>query len=294
MPPFGFTTPNPSLFKNSHIPALSAEAQESRKWIIDTERTKVEHINDLSIVTPPVYYKGIQAKEKGVNNGQIIASLDVAKAILAGQLRWLANKPYLLLFLDNNFFEGICRACNKAIGHYYQVNYLYPAAEETKNILVFILKEYGLANELAENIGDIIATFIENDNAYRFRYQDVVSETTKDTLLKNPYKEWKRLLDLFIEREMRGKDSKITGYFKNILRILRILSLTPKFKRIYKAAINNANLDNIKFDEDDKYWVLWWNTYNFFGQTFEERRKKLVEIHGEQGPPYVTFTYSPK
>ena len=117
----------------------------------------------------------------------------------------------------------------------------------------------------------IMAHIFEYDDAYRYRLQDVMSELNKENLFKNPRKELSRLVDLLIVRDtaqnMRDK-------FKTVKLFLWLL---VPFKRKFLKSIKDLDLDKMKFDEDDRYWVLLRNDeYLFFGENKEQRGARLT------------------
>ena len=108
---------------------------------------------------------------------------------------------------------------------------------------------------------------------------DILSETTTTKLLANPAKEIGRLINILFERE---GSQHVTGSFKAINKFAFILHL-PKIKRAFKEAMMGINLEDLQYDEADRYLVAPLAGYNFFGEKVEERLNKYHD--GRAGIP---------
>lgn len=124
-----------------------------------------------------------------------------------------------------------------------------------------------------------ICMFLEFDNAYRYRFQDLMGEINIESLKKNPKKECIRLLKLYRERDLSQKaETEKPAIF------LKFLPYAFMIKDIRNAFINffsQTDITLLKFDEMDWYRVLVWGDYNFGGKTVEERipERQLVDIN---------------
>lgn len=112
-----------------------------------------------------------------------------------------------------------------------------------------------------------IAHVFEYDGAYRFRLQDLASETTKEALIQRPYREVKRLLKLNKERDREIVSSKIGKYGSFVALAL----LIPPIRRRFRDALTTCNFSHLQFDENDRYWACQKYDYNYFGKSFKER-----------------------
>src|SRR3990167_2401222 len=65
--------------------------------------------------------------------------------------------------------------------------------------------EDGKTRQLRHRLGDLLCMVLEFDNAYRFRFQDVIAHLDKPNLKKNPVKELIRLLGIMQSQE-NGQD----------------------------------------------------------------------------------------
>jgi hypothetical protein len=130
----------------------------------------------------------------------------------------------------------------------------------------FFLQNIGFSEELSNNYAKIVMMILEFDNAYRYRVQDIFNNTS-NLKLQNPYKEWKRLLKIYAEREGTPGAYMKLGIIKWLLLVLWI----PKFKRAFLDAINQIDVEKIKFDDNDRFHFSFWKGYDFEGKNFEQR-----------------------
>lgn len=113
---------------------------------------------------------------------------------------------------------------------------------------------------------DIICSVIEFDTAYRYKFQDIISELNKQNFQKHPYKEMKRLWDIVKERE--GVDF----WRAKGVRFYYVYFLFPYMKQI-KAIVRELNIDEVKPSVEDWYWMCSDQQlgYNFGGIPAEKR-----------------------
>lgn len=106
--------------------------------------------------------------------------------------------------------------------------------------------------ELRIRIRDLVCMILENDNAYRFRFQDIAEHLDKDKIKTNPIHELDSLLKLMSERE-------ITQDIKDTWKLLRLfISLYLRFdKRLRNIIINGLseiNIEKVKLTPEDKHF----------------------------------------
>lgn len=114
--------------------------------------------------------------------------------------------------------------------------------------------------ELKAQIRDILCMILEFDNAYRFRFQDIMTEFDKKNFLKKPLKEFKRLFGLLIERE-KVQEVKDTWFlFKMILNYLRF---NKQLRKIIVDVFSILNIEELKFTKEDLPYCKGRKDYNF-------------------------------
>jgi len=120
-------------------------------------------------------------------------------------------------------------------------------------------------DELREAIRDGVCMFLEFDNAYRYRFQDILSELDKEKLKKDVGKEVIRLFDLLIEREVHepGKTS-MADKWKMLRKIIYyFLKFNPKIKATIRNIFLRVNLSEIDFSIEDRYYCSFRKDYKF-------------------------------
>lgn len=151
--------------------------------------------------------------------------------------------------------------------------YMTPPAYEIEIALKDFLTQIGINKEIAENFSVIFAHFIEYDNAYRLRIQDILSETSKEFIINDPMLEVDRLFLIMRDRDLPGMYNKIRK-FKYIFESLLIF---PKYKKAFIDTIANMNLESMKYTEADRYWASKRTDYKSFGMELEDRLKMYEE-----------------
>lgn len=154
-----------------------------------------------------------------------------------------------------------------------QTRFLTPAAIEVDRLVYHFLRNIGINDNTSEEIGIILHSVIEYDDAYRFRLEDIMSETTKEKLMANPRKEIKRLTKMMAERE---HDDKTRIKVRNLSKVFSLLLLSGKIKKAFIQSVSRSTFPNIQLDDADRYWVSMRNDYDYFGTRFEDRDVTLL------------------
>lgn len=160
-----------------------------------------------------------------------------------------------------------------------------PAIRELRRALDALYQEIPEQEEgirfIARKFISIVAMLLENDAAYKFRFQDIVPEFDIEALQKNPVKELKRVFAVLYEREttrvMRVKWGKIERVLMFFLRI------SGTARKILVRFFIELDLDKIKLDETDWYFCLKRGMYNYRGVPLENRISKKKRIDEEKG-----------
>lgn len=121
--------------------------------------------------------------------------------------------------------------------------------------------------ELRLMIRDILCMVLEFDNAYRFRFQDIVMEMDKKRLKRRPIKELNRLLDIMSgrEKEQTVKDSwKLLKLFVSIY-----LRIDRKMRKLLVNVLLELDLKEIELTKEDKHYCRPRKDYIFGFQKHE-------------------------
>lgn len=246
------------------------------------------------------YYVSFDYPEKGIRDNFMMISVQIVKRNLMEWVnfftyKWLlpAYIPFLFLpkikilerFMHSiESFSGIIN--EYAYPFIMEKKYYTPFGRELIKGLEIFFKELGVSDQRSNEFAIILVSLIDPDLAYRYRTQDVLSETTAEKLIAKPITEIKLLLNAWVERE--GSEQ-VKDKIKR-LSWLRWCLLHPKIRKAFRKAIGSVKFENLQLDEGDQYHVKFLHGYKFFGLTFEERCEKWPEVLGKQ---YVCATYKP-
>jgi hypothetical protein len=153
-------------------------------------------------------------------------------------------------------------------------------ALEWRNLVFKFLCNLGIRESVAFRFASAICMIIEYDDAYRYRLEDIFSELDETALYANPRKELNRLAAIMGSREVRGDASK----FGWIMKAVGAALLHPKVKKAFLDAFRGIHIENLKYDEADRYHCLRRDDYNHMGLTIEERWAEWYKIHGDDLP----------
>lgn len=143
-------------------------------------------------------------------------------------------------------------------------------------------------------LAEFVYLFLENDNAYRFRIQDVFSLINKKNVKRSVVKEVARIFDILIKREdaLHGIGRK-WKQLKPI--VLLFLIIDRRLRRFAKNVLLELDTEEIALDEHDWYFCLKRRTYNFKGISLKKRleEKKRIDKEKEHIIPEVLWTIGP-
>lgn len=265
------------LFLNEKTLVKAVESEGQVFYITD-------HIDFYSIGGIRQYIKGAQYPQKGLASPEILASLNIAKRVFVGLIKlsqkWVFLPSLLLIgviphFMRVRAIQGILEVFNSISGRiledvYLKTEHMLESSKEIYFLTHNFLYAYGISEIESTRTARVIGAFIEFDNAYRYRLQDLFHSTTKEKMISKPVKEVNRLIKLSKERDSEGVSEKFVG----VLRILSIFLLLPSFRKAFKTAIESSSFHNLQFDESDIYYISMRNDYDYLGEDVEVRSKR--------------------
>lgn len=161
-----------------------------------------------------------------------------------------------------------------------------PTVRETYRVLILMaerVKKSSFKQKLLLLVRDFLCMILELDTAYKFRWYDIMAEAKKEELIrtdKRQVKEVKRLLGLLCQREISQK-----GMAEKFRRIGKYLILGLRFSKFLRKLVaeffREADLEKIKPDEGDKYYLYLRMDYNFWGKDLTTRVEERKKIDGE-------------
>lgn len=312
------TQSNPVNGNKVQLPPFVFE-NESGNTIFKDNPTPVWHFILTKVSAPPEggifrHHKDCKYPAKGLPFFEAIMAMDLVKKYTMSVVYPLASKDMILpllafalirrkkklrmgqLILEryaifaNHCFRGVYLKpryygrCPKAIRQFVAVFLREIGINEENSVE---LKELGMKKlgnhiDLAENIGKVVASFIEYDDAYRYRLEDALSEFTKEEIYKNPRKAMKKFAQIFRER-----DKQVGFKFISFAKLFGLAFLFPSIKRAFRKALDSIDFADLQLDDADRYYCHLRTGYNFFGLTDQERIDKWYEIHDGNIPDQI-------
>ncbi len=185
-----------------------------------------------------------------------------------------------------NFIVQFNRSAQIDFDSYYLAdNRFCTCCRELRILIQEFLIALGISELAAKFFARNLSMLLEYDNAYRYRFQDVLSETTKEQLLNNPRKELARIMQLFVVRD----NPDTAGKFITFIKLLSYGTLHPKVKRALLTAIAAVEVKNLQLSEADRYHCLIRDNYLYFGQPYAVREQEWLRLHGGKAPGQVEY-----
>jgi hypothetical protein len=156
----------------------------------------------------------------------------------------------------------------------YKYEHLNPTSKFLYDFIIIFTKELGIKEY--QKLTELFVNTINSDTAYWRRLQDILNETDKNKM-KDPRKEIPRLLKILRERENVLGDC-VPNKFKLAINVILLSLLHPKVKRAYNIALEQVDIEKVKPDQLDTFWMCVRGGYNFFGLSSEERRKAINHL----------------
>ena len=243
--------------------------------------------------------------EKGWRNDYAMNAINHAKRLTIAWIRLFAFKPLLPFYLLLAILPWKIKIINKALEewcnivgfyltiyeheYYLKIRYYSEFSIELKKAIQIFLLKIGISEYLAGMVAFYFASFIEYDTGYRYRLEDLFTETSLEKILANPRKEIQKLVELLADRDSTRKDLIIK--FRSFGRLLSLILLVPKIKKAFKESIKEIKFEKLQLDDMDRYHVRDMEDYKFFGMTIEERRTKWPPVqHTWMEIPYEELT----
>jgi hypothetical protein len=258
-----------------------------------SEEVKKEDSNALiRVELPPeggvlTYMTGFDAPYQGFPYHNLVISMELIKKMTKGfksgfyhyLWKWFEGKYWRpMIFLTSPFYRVYSRAELHACWRYLERHKIKPKRysrsirELYRAFSVPVIGENNDQREIRERIRDLACMHLEFDNAYRFRFQDVIVNIDKGYFEKHPVNEMLRMFDLMTERETRQevKDSwKLTKIMVEYLRYDKAVL------KIYKSLIKNLNLEECALDDRDWPFCKERKDYKFKNANFQQKLNKL-------------------
>jgi len=246
------------------------------------------------------YYHGCLYPEKGLPFPQAIYACNLSKRFLIETIKLFAHSKKLMiagLFSLEEIIKSINDAAEKNLAPFYY-NGEYPRyyAKPCKEIKTFVetfLQALKVSRLQSERFAKNLITLIEQDNAYKYRIQDLAGVTTKEELMGDFIGEMKYIFDVYLSREFPNRpegtevDKNMADKFGSILHLADVAWILPRFRKAIRKGLSAVNWENLVMDEGDEYHTALWIDYNYQGKSFEERKAWFISLHDPKKMPLM-------
>lgn len=252
------------------------------------------------------WFKDCPYPNKGFPFPQAIDAANGAKRFFKVGMDILANKdmvtPWIGFFLSGKkkrikiltrLLQGYSNAARMLLSPFLLEESRYSIfCRELRKFTTNFLVGIGMDFRTADDFSEIFCALIEYDNAYRLRAEDILTETSKELMLKNPRKELKRLISILSQREPDGMAGNAQK-FKKIVDVLSFGLYVPSYRKAFINALQASDFKNFQMDEADHYHTALWEDFNFWGLPIAERIEWYKDYHTKHPPfpprPEITF-----
>lgn len=287
--------PDLNIFKEKGF-----QLEPSNKVIVEMNSYIFDHIEYPEKGGILAYFKDCPFPAKGFPFPQAIQACNIAKRFFKRGVDVFMSKYMAMPILGFMFsskkrkiIENILDAYSD--GAYYVLSPYFLSYEkysecpkEIRYFLINFLKDIGIRQEVVEKFSEVFSTLIQYDDAYRLRIEDIMSETTKEKMLKNPSKEIKKLINIFKKREPAIHN---VDKFDKLAKIMILLFIIPKYKKAFIKAIKRSEFTNFQLDDSDRYHCMLREDYDFMGYNIKERIEMYKVYHSVfiPTPPRISF-----
>lgn len=290
---------------------LGGQAYAYFDWADVSKWIKIDKFDDLrlfpvNLAKPiPVEYqtgqwifmKGLLHPRRGFPFPEVLWAVNVFKRVVISIVQSLARKELVLSFIGffilpwrfkkriiGNIIQRADELIYLILGPYeLQDNLRMAPAKELDRWMTGFIKNLGFESTLGFGIGMII----EYDSAYTLRFQDIMSEVNKESLLADPSKELGRLFAIFAEREQRPH---LNSKIRSLVWGLRTLFFIPRIRKAFIQATQDIDFSKLGLGEADRYECLFFGeangikAYKYMGRTSDDRNAELDRLHDGKVP----------
>src|SRR3990167_1219297 len=247
------------------IPVLESEKPTDTNALL-----KVEFPIEGGVLTymenHPYPYRGFPLFE---NVDKIDTIKKLSKAMLSGFYHSAKKRRFTLIFMlpllfvaRDMLFTGVYtfhrlieRFKIRSDKYSQSVRALYKAFDTPRH------KEDIKMLELRLMLKDVACMLLELDNAYRYRFQDVVAELDQQAVKANPVKELVRLLDLMVSRE---NTQEVRDTWKLVkMGVKYYLRFDRSLKKMLADVLSTLDLKEIELTLEDKHFAGLRRDYKF-------------------------------
>lgn len=227
-----------------------------------------------------IHYTGVPYVKKGFPTPEALFAMNQIKLLILYSSYYLKKPLFALGILltpknrlldifnasfDKIFFDGV-KNRSLSIGE----EWMCRSAYNFSKFIEVVLVDMGIDKTIAKNFAFNLGQIFEYDDAYRYRFQDIMTELDVELFKKNPTKELKRLVNIF-------KDRTLDSVYESKKNIIDLFIFSSYFLR--KHFIKHVDyLKKCERDESDWYWsCLRGDNYLYKGMSKEDCHKQFTE-----------------
>lgn len=211
---------------------------------------------------------------------------------LSSRKLWLSHLGFLVLPWKSKI-SVIDEALERFAGHansilspvYLKEEYLCPCSLELRRFIARFLYGIGIRRDVAELFAKVFSTLTDNDDAYRYRIQDIFSELPRAMVLEHPffsvYSAWFTI---------KQRDKQVSKKFKPFALLFLGSLFFRRVRRALREAVIMADYDKLGLSPADEYHTLLRVGYDYRGRSQELRLKWWEDIHEGKLPPQIHIT----
>lgn len=226
-----------------------------------------------------LYTPGCKWPEKGWPFREAVFAIDTVKRAIMNSARFVLSIPRNLFQPSKIVRSGLEQFTDYTEnvftrwGVYWKPQYYCTCVREIYRVGMEMAGE----DIVSQRFVKAICMILEFDNAYRYRFQDIMEEFHVILFLEDPTQELIRLLEIGRDRDPNGTGPK----YQTIIRVLPWLMKIRIIRETLKSFFNRVDLTQLWLDEIDWYRVTVWGDYNFRGKTLDERLIERARIDAE-------------
>ena len=217
-------------------------------------KARIERTAEGGLLT---YFEGQKYPVHGALTDEALWATEMLKKYVMGWARVLAGNPFKVVerwvFNFGRFSEAI-------FVPYFRVEDLSPSVRHFYDVSVKLWQD-----ETSVNVTKGICMILENDKAYRFRWQDIMMCASRQALIDNPSKEITRLVKIYMRREKRKEYQSLKWLIKVFL------FFKPSVKKIIRDFAREADFKKFAMDRWDFHAALRQKSYDYDDKGYEER-----------------------
>lgn len=206
----------------------------------------------------------------------------ISRAVLSGMYHQLKNKKILFVTLIPALWllKPVVRTFFYVI--YRVIDRFKLKKEKYCDAVREVYRAFSHNTEFSDMFRDLLCMVLEMDNAYRYRFQDIIIGLDKTVLRASPRTEIVRLLQVLSERE-KGQDIKDTWFLVK-LALSFYLFVDKEFKNLIVDSLCDLDLEKVQLSIEDKAYCVARSDYRFdFVMTPRtEIDKKIIQYNKDR------------